>query len=345
LRKDDGFTRIRMGGVILASDEQRIIDNVYGKEEATISETLFPYDFPVVFTGEQAAPIIVRGKMGDEPADQAVQPNLHIDYDVYFWDEEQAEDFFIIRYMISNRSSTPIETLHAGFFADWVIRDIKLHRARFNSEFRLAFAYAEPDDQFAGIQLLTPGPMNHYAFDNKGANESIRLDDGFSNEEKFLALTSDRPFSGFFGNDNDVSSLISTGPHHLEPQETIEVAFALHLSDKLIDLEINAQRASATYLEMLKSEIDVPDASFAVHPNPFSDQLNVFLPVGYLGAYELNITNIQGQRIKSFSFDINDDYTTYISLPVSDLRPGMYLLQLKGPGVNKALRVLKLQTN
>ncbi len=345
LRIDDGYTRIRAAGIIIAGDENSVIDNVYGEEESSFSESILPYELPTLFTGEEAAPIIVRGSLRDDPALQSVPLDLHIDYEVYFWDGEQAEDFFIIRYTITNQSNASHQSLYAGFFADWLVRDIKLHRASFNSELRLAYAYAEPGEQMAGIQLLSFGGMFHYAFDNKGADESIRIDDGFTNEEKFLALTSDRLQAGFVGSDNDVSSLVSTGPHQLESGEKLEVAFAVHLSDNEADMKNNARRASSVYPEMLKSEIVVPDGSFSVHPNPFIDDLNVYLHGDYQGQHVLNIYNLQGQRMKTFEFSSTHDHSPYVVLPVSDLQPGLYLLQLKGSDVNTAIRVVKVRRN
>jgi serine protease len=343
LRIDDGFTRIRTAGLIIANEENSVIDNVYGEEETSFSESIMPDKLPVLYTGEQLAPIIVRGSLQDDPMQQTVPLGLNIDYNVYFWDGEQAEDFFIIRYIISNQSSTTHKTLYAGFFADWLIRDIKLHRARFNASSRLAYAFAEPGEQFAGVRLLSFGEMFHYAFDNKGADESIKLEDGFSDEEKFLALTSDRPQAGFYGNDNDVSSLVSSGPHLLEPLETLEIAFSLHLADNQVDLEEDARRAGEIYLEMLKSEIETREGSFSVNPNPFTDVLNVYLPGNNSGQYVLSVYNLQGQRLKTFEFNTANNQKPYVVLPVSDLQPGFYLLQMNGPEINNAVRVLKMR--
>ncbi len=343
LRIDDGYTRIRAAGIIIGGDENSVIDNVYGEDESSFSESILPYELPTLFTGEQAAPIIVRGSLRDDPVLQTDPLDLHIDYEVYFWDGEQAEDFFIIRYKIKNEGNGAHQSLYAGFFADWLVRDIKLHRANFDADLRLAYAYAEPGEQLAGVQLLSFGEMFHYAFDNKGANESIRIDDGFTNEEKFLALTSDRPNAGFFGNNNDVSSLVSSGPHVLAPDEKLEAAFAIHLADNELDIRSNARRASSIYAEMLKSEIVVQEGSFSVHPNPFTDDLNVYLHGDYEGQYVLNIYNLQGQRLKTFEFAATSDHTPYVVLPVSGLQPGLYVLQLKGQGVNTAIRVIKLR--
>ncbi len=341
LRIDDGYTRIRTAGLIIATDEDSVVDNVYGEEESSFSESILPYELPALFTGEQAAPLIVRGSIRDDPVLQSAPLDLHIDYGVYFWDGEQAEDYFFIRYSITNQGNTEHQSLYAGFFADWIVRDIKFHRAHFNPELRLAYAYAEQGEKFAGVQLLSFGEMFHYAFDNNGADESIRIDDGFTHEEKFLALTSERPQAGFFGNDNDVSSLVSTGPHLLEPGGKLEVAFAIHLADNETDLKNNARRAGSIYPEMLKSEIVVKEGSFSVHPNPFTDDLNVYLHGDYTGQHVLNIYNLQGQRLKSFEFTVTNDRTPYVVLPVSDLRPGFYLLHLTGPDVNTAIRVVK----
>lgn len=341
LRLDNGFTRIRAAGLIVAASEDSLIDNIYGAEEASFSETILPDKLPARYAGEPAAPLIVRGSIRDDTSHQAAPLDIHINYEAYFWDGAQSEDFFILRYKILNEGNATHQTLHAGFFADWLVRDIKLHRAWYNTQLRMAYAFAEPGEQYAAIQLLSSGEVFHYAFDNKGADESIRIDDGFTNEEKFLALTSNREQAGFFGNDNDVSSLVSTGPHALESLDSLEVAFALHLAGNINDLERNAQRAASMYMEMLKSEIEITKGSFIIHPNPFTDVLNIYLHGDHAGYYIVNVYDLMGRRLKRYDFFVNNDTAPYVTLPASDLRPGLYLLQMQGPGVNDAIRVIK----
>lgn len=343
LRVDDGYTRLRAAGIIIAKDENNVIDNIYGEEEGSFSESILPHELPVLFTGEDAAPIIVRGSLRDDPGHQESPLDLHIDYQAYFWDGDEARDFFILRYSITNQSSTAHHTLRAGFFADWVMRDVKLHRAGFDAELRLGYAYADGVDELSGIQLLSLGEMHHYAFDTKGANESIKIDDGFTSEEKFEALTSDRPQAGFFSNDNDVASLVSSGQLVLEPLASIEVAFAVHVADKLPDMQHNARQAMSVYLEMLKSEIEVPAGSFSAHPNPFSDHLYIYLHGGFSGQYELKIYMLSGQLVKSITLYAHQLEAPYMAVPVSALRPGMYLIQLEGQNVRSAIRAIKVR--
>ena len=343
LRVDDGYTRLRAAGIIIAKNENSVIDNVYGEEEGSFSESILPYKYPVLFHGEEAAPIIVRGSLRDDPVHQTSPLNLNIDYQAYFWDGDQARDFFILRYTVTNLSNTVNQTLHAGFFADWVMRDIKLHRAGIDTELRLAYAHAEGVNELSGVQLLSFGDMHHYAFDNKGANESIRIDDGFTNEEKFNALTTDRPQAGFFGNDNDVASLVSNGPLALAPLASMEVAFALHVADKLPDMQKNARQAKSVYHELLKSEIEVPLGAFSVHPNPFTDHLFVYLHGGFSGKYELNIYNLLGQAVKRVTLSAQQHEAAYMAVPVSDLRPGIYMLHMEGPNVSSAIRAIKVR--
>ncbi len=348
LRYNKGYTLIRCAGLILGDNTHSVVDNVYGSEADSYSETLKPVQSPVKVTDHPKAPLVVNGRVHDQPENGSPPLDVSIDYRLYFWDDDPAEDFFIIRYSIVNQSSAIYKNLFAGFFADWVLRDVKQHRARINTTARLAYSYAETGGaQYAGIQLLSHGGMRHYAFDNQGAHGSMQIVDGFTDFKKYTALSSNRFEAGFYANENNISSLLSTGPHHLSPHDTLEVAFAIHLADHFDDMLENTAKSQTRYHQLLDFETGIPGHAttacsdlFRVYPNPFTDHLVVELCPQLHGEYKVSLYDLHGRRLYEKVIDTTIDGGHFQIIELNEIYTGVYILNIQGVSVNESKRVI-----
>ncbi len=353
LRFNDGYTMIKCAGLILGNNAFTIVDNVYGSKPGNFSNTLHPLQLPVLYTDHPLASAYVSGSVTDVGDDHAAPLGVVIDYHAYFRDAENDGDgdFFIFRYEIINHSDRIYHDLYAGFFADWVLRDVKHHRATINAIARLAYAFDETDGNYSGIQLLTPGGMRHYAFDNQGAQGSMQINNGFTDFQKYAALTSNRLHAGFFGNDNDISSLLSHGPMTLHPGDTTEVAFAIHVADHFEDMLLNTQEATDWYLQLLSYETGTSDEiAFSdtdlirFYPNPFDSRIHVETCVSLSGLYKLQLKDLYGTTI--FKKTINcSGFRQSFTIPTDHIAPGVYFLHLKGQNISIAYPIIKTGLN
>ncbi len=348
LTYDDDYTVLRSGGVVLANSSSQVTDNIYGSGEDTFSEKLFAEKPPVIHTDHLLAPIVVSGRLQDNIEQVSTPLDLEISYDYYFWDYDDPKDYFILHYHVVNRSEATYSDLYAGFFADWILLNNKLHRATIDIPSRVAYAHSDEGGHYTGIQLLSDGGMRHYAFDNQGANGSMRIDNGFSDMQKYAALTTNRLQAGSFAADNDISSLISHGPHTLHPGDTLSFGFALHFADELDDLRDHATEAKMFYhaLEDLETSISDPahetaTGSMQVYPNPFADEMNIRFCNKLEGIYTFSLYGSDGRLKLSRKVSLAPGQSKTIQKNLSGIAPGLYLLSLQGRDVNHSQIIIR----
>ncbi len=344
----DGYTVLKSGGLLLANSANNVVDNVYGATPGSFSETLEPEVLPLLHTDHPLAPIRVSGKLRDQFPEGYPPLNVEIDYNVFFWDSSPAEDFFIIQYHVVNHSDIVYQDLFAGFFADWVLRNNKLHRATFDAPDRLAYSYSSGSGHYAGIQLLSEGPgIRHYAFDNQGADGSMHIQDGFSDFQKYYALTSNRLYAGHYQADNDISSLLSSGPHKLTPGDTLTIGFAIHLANRFDDMLENSAKAITYYQALSDIETSLPSVAapcpepIYAYPNPFTNRLTVRVRPGLLAPHILSLTDVYGRLVWQYPAGSLLNAETTLNAGIEGLLPGIYILRLYGPEVDAAIRIIK----
>ncbi|MDR4989238.1 MAG: S8 family serine peptidase [Bacteroidales bacterium] len=347
LRFNDSYTRIKCAGLIVATDAFSLADNIYGPEEGTFSETLMTVHPPEIVEGHPAATLVAAGSLRDGTGTLPPPLGVKIDYTLYFWDGDELEDFFIIRYQIINESQQALNNIYAGFFADWVLRDAKNHRAQIEVPERLAYAFSDTGGDYSGIQLLSPGGLRHYAFDNQGARGSMQINNGFSDFKKYTALTSNRLQAGFFSSDNDISSLLSSGPHLLLPADTLEIAFAIHAGESFDDVKNNTVNANLRYAQILNTETGIepltPEMPLSVkaYPNPFSERLTLTLPPGIQGTLRITLVDVYGRSWSELEWHGEGQTAASVSMPVRHLPTGTYVLRLLGESVRGHITVIK----
>lgn len=192
------------------------------------------------------------------------EQKVTVSYRTLLWQNEPYDRFVIVEYKIKNTQATALTNFYFGMFADW---DISLNgvydAAQWNAATRLGYVYQKTSTELpqAGIQLLT-GNENYYAIDNHpsiaGAS-SFGLYDGFTDAEKFQAISSTRSQAGTGASGNDVSQVVSAGPFNINAGNEITVAFALHAADNLTDLLASAKYADSVYNYTLKAPVPSVD--------------------------------------------------------------------------------------
>ncbi len=345
------YTLLQAAGLILADGGGQVADNVYGSGEGGFSEMMMADAPPMRWAEVPGASLMVSGRVRTDSV--AVHGNalpVTVCYQAYFWDEPgDPEDFFVIRYQVTNPSNRTYKDLYAGFFADWVLRDKKQHRAAFYAPSRMGYAYSADGGRYAGIQLLSDGGMRHYAFDKHGLGGSIAIGDGFSDHQKYLALRSVRMEAGRHHEDNDIATLLSSGPFSLAPGDTIEIAFALHAADSMDDLIAQASLARIRYLGLsdVVTDVDqhpswdVGSQMFAAYPVPLEQLLHLRLANHLQGEHRVLLIDMQGVVLLEKLVQANVGAGDVISLSVDTIPRGVYLLSLQGVSGRQVIRVWK----
>ncbi|MBS0001094.1 MAG: S8 family serine peptidase [Cyclobacteriaceae bacterium] len=197
--------------------------------------------------------------------------DVEVRYRTMVWKEVPNNKYFIIEYTIYNRSAGMLEDFHAGLFADWDLSEGgQADRASWYEKTSLGYVYnldtVDNSLVYSGIQSLTGNP-NYFAIDNDENNDNnpFGIYDGFTNEEKFLSISSGigRAEAGT-GSENgtDVSHSVGTGPYTIAPDDSIVIAFAIHGASTLEGLMASSEAADTMYNYTLKaSRPIVPDVT------------------------------------------------------------------------------------
>ncbi|MGC3944169.1 MAG: S8 family serine peptidase [Chryseolinea sp.] len=186
---------------------------------------------------------------------------LLVGYRSLVWNEQPDRNFVILEYTVKNQTTSTMQDLYFGLFADWDIADQGAHdRAGWDAQSRLGYVYPMTGVQLprAGIQVLTGQP--HYrALDNDPSvvGNPFGLYDGFTDDEKFTSISNglSRTEAGSVSNGGDVSHTVGSGPYTIEQGETITIAFALHAAMSQDELIASAKRADTVYNLMLKAPV------------------------------------------------------------------------------------------
>ncbi len=329
---DEGLSLIKCAGIIMGASTSQVVDNIYGAVEGSFNQFLHSLENAHILEGSTQADVHVSGRFNDANAG-VFALDLEVEYHVYFMEESPNDKFFVLEYHIVNTSQEAFQSFYTGFFADWIIRDNKQHRATFDAVNRMGYAYSAAGGSYTAVQLLTEGGMRHYAFDNKGFGGSINISNGFTGFEKYTALKSNRINAGVFDKDNDISTLLSTGPFNLAPNDTLTVAFALLAGDHLSDLESSALAVYNWY-----HGVDDPTAvvtpenpagkPMKVFPNPFGDHLQLHIYPENLANHFIQLFDMRGNLVKSLDRDFQDPEKQTILIPAGDLPTGAYLLKV-----------------
>jgi hypothetical protein len=251
--------RLRIGSGQFNNDWQSI-QNVYRLENPVFSE------------------IDVIGKMTDLGA--ATNPiGLEVTHKTFAWSSPGNENFVFFNYTIKNVVSEIIDSLYVGIFADWDIMNYNLNKTDFNSDLDLAYSYSTQNNGlYSGIKLInSQASVNSYAIDIvTGGAGGINLADGFTDVDKYTALSTQRLSSGGTGSGNDIASTLSTGPFEIQPNDSIEVTFALLAAYNYDELLIAANNAQIKFNNILTNIRKSKTEKLTVVPNPASNSFTIY---------------------------------------------------------------------
>ena len=213
------------------------------------------------------------------------------------------------------------------------------NRVEFNTDRRISYTY-EPTgaNLFAGVKLLTVHEFTHYAMANVDTiQDQVDITDGFSNLEKYIALTNNRHEAGG-ENGNDVMDIISSGPHLIEPGDSIRVAFALMAGENQYTINLIADNAQAVYDSVFLSESEntsIALQKFSLYPNPVDDRVFVRLFSKITGDSRVIIYNMQGNKCFDKLYEGRN-----LIINLGEMPNGMYIIRIKNSFFDEGMKLL-----
>lgn len=268
---------------------------------------------------------------------------LHIEQEVYAYDDEAHENYVIIAYTIENRSDEVLENLCAGLFADWDVINAFENQAKTAYGKRLGYVYYTGDDQLtAGIQSLTLLPFNAYMIDNiQGGAGGVDLYDstGFNSPDKYLTLSSERLEAGMGDREgNDVIQVMANKGIQLMPGEKQTLAFALHAGRSIEQVLSSADAAYERYHGIPPGADVAGIADIGVlWPNPTRDNLTLELSLRDRNLFKIEVYNTLGLQVVITSSPTLYAGYNQLKIDLPELETGIYFLRLSTEGFVETL--------
>jgi serine protease len=240
-------------GLLMGSSSATIKNNIRGINSAFDQDFFEREKISQIRPGERSYSEVF-GSFSDAFSEAGSQ--VKVNFRSMVWRENPLDRFVIMEYVIKNVSASALNGFRFGIFADWDITEFGgSDKADHFREDRLHVGYIYPAQStelpMAGIQLLNhTDKFIHYAIDNNNnlAGIPFGLYDGFTDEEKFTTLSTNRNTSTASQTQgNDVSHTVSVGPFDIPAGSEITVAFALHTAYNLEDLKASAAYADTLY--------------------------------------------------------------------------------------------------
>ncbi len=342
-RYNNSETMMYSGGFIIGKSGTQVCDVLYS------DPGLWDHDFTVMSSLERIIPSVfsdfdVEGIFNDSQAGTS-KINVQVTQRAYAWNAPPNDKFIIIEYAIKNMNAYALSGIYAGLYADWDIGQSTTNRIEYDAASKTGYCFSASGSDYAGIALISAGTPFHYAFDNNGDNGSIKITDGFTTNEKFVALKTNRHESGLSGYGNDVSEMLSSGPHTIAAGDSVVIAFALIAGDHLGDIQNSAAAANQVYYQTGISPTDAATENvvlFQNQPNPFNDKTKISFYLNKRSALELSYFDISG-NVTDIVFAGSLDKGTHSFVLNKTLKPGIYVYTLSGEGfcLNKKMCVIK----
>ncbi|WP_197088538.1 S8/S53 family peptidase [Rufibacter radiotolerans] len=260
--------------------------------------------------------------------------SLKIQQNVFAWKDNPNRGYVMLEYILTNRTTEPIENAYAGFFTDWDLLAASKNVVEWDNQLRLGFIRHITDTTlWTGIQLLSEGTPGFYALENSSATPgTINMGDGFSAQEKYLAMSGgvQREKAGF-DTGKDVSLLVSSPIKSLPPNEHDTVAFAIVAGNTRAEISQSAAAALRKYQQLQTARTVtsspglLPADAVSLYPNPTQGQVTVSLPAAMQQTtVTVQLVNARGEIAWQGPYSRTDKP----SLDFSHLASGIYYLRL-----------------
>ena len=180
----------------------------------------------------------------------------------FIFDSQNLPTGMVCDYKIINSRKEDFDNACVGLYFDWDIVNSLTNAATYDSERKMVYIYNTGNiGIYGGICLLDSRNAVPYVFeiDNQNSN-SINIKDGFSNEQKWVAMNSPRPTSTSIN--TDLALMLSCNNLELKQNDSINLKFAILAGENLYELNKAADKAIELY-RTEKQDINPADTSKA----------------------------------------------------------------------------------
>lgn len=287
-------------------------------------------------------------------ADAANPIGISVKHQELAWSDAPNDKYIMLQYKIVNDGDTALDNLYAGYFADFDIgansTAAASNKSKWDTVRRLGYVYeTKTGGLYGGIKILTKNaPATFHSAANDATYGNINLNDGFSDEEKFDAIsTVNGPEAGDAAgkpNGEDVMVTVGSGPFHIQAHDSITIGYAILAGDNLEDLNNMADSAQVKYdlsplsTNIANQQVKNPDM-IAIYPNPASNEASAYLNLNENGTVKLELIDLLGKKIKELNWQNLSPGKQEFKIDLHEIPGGVYFCK---SSFNNSFRVSKI---
>lgn len=311
---DQRFDLIFEGGLMVLS-KNRIADRLRDMETSVSTgiDPRSPFVSQTSKTGQgwdNYGTGTARLRLRDQTNFVSVDTSLSVKIESFVFNRPEINKALFVKYTIKNDSQLLADSTIVGLFNDIDINDSGNNSVVYSASDSLLYVYApsQPGTPFMAI-VPVGNIFSMLAINNSatGSGLNFGLYDGFSTVEKVRSLKAGR--SVLAANNSDVSTVVASGPFHIQPQQEAVVGFIYVYGNTLEELRAQAAAARAyewitvtkpglvTSDHELQPEVPYVTGISGNFPNPFNPTTTVAYELRNSGNIDLAIYNALGQRV------------------------------------------------
>lgn len=272
----------------------------------------------------------------------------------FSFNDTENENYILLRYALTNTTSSVINNLYAGLFFDWDFADAADDFTAYDTLGNLGYVYrvgGNPNEWVASA-LVSSTDYGFWAINNGGGDGGFSISDGFGDSEKWQSLSSGigKPQAGA----GDVSHVVSGGPFSIQPNETINVAFAIAGGLNINDLRIAIVNARNKYSQLPTSvgnnTVYLPNKFLLSQnfPNPFNPatKISYSIPLSMNGEalnIQLRVYDILGNELATLVNEKKPAGYYEIEFIADHLSSGIYFYRLSAGDYTETKKMLLLK--
>jgi hypothetical protein len=300
----DGDNTIFEGALILGTAANKISD---AARDNTGSER--KHDFSVI----EPLQLNIPGEIADQQGiavfndDNAGTNKLGVTVTMesYSFNSEADKNYILLKYSIANNSGADINNMYAGLFFDWDMVNGKGDNdvTAFDKTGRFGYVFHKGGnpDNYVGSALVSSDLYGFYGVSNDGSDSSFSIYDGFSDLEKWNAI------SGGVVKDSagpgDISNVTSEGPFNIPAGAVHSTVFAIGAAPDLEQLRTSfaSARAKISIISGVSDNKIVP-LTYSLeqnYPNPFNPNTTISFRLAEKGTTTLKVYDILGKEIST----------------------------------------------
>lgn len=343
----DGASLMFEGALILGTSATNISDAARGSNQSTQNK-----DFAVV----QPFVLSIPGDVADIQGSSIINDNnagstkigVTAYLKTYTFTSEADKNYIILDYKFINTNSTEINNFYSALFFDWDFADYSFDISSWDDTNKYGYVYnnnGNPNN-YVGIALISSNSYGFYALQNDGGAGSINIYDGFTDAEKWTAISSGigRASAG----PADISHIVSGGPYNIPANDTIRVAFAVLAADNKAELDnaVAAARSKFSIITDMGDKESLKPISFNLaqnYPNPFNPATIIKFSIPEENIVILKVYDVLGKEIAVL---INEKKTAgnyEISFNASGLSSGVYFYKFEAGNFTSTKKMILIR--